>query len=721
MFMLFVLFQSLAIFIRDDDNSELGHFLKNNAIVFILGPVLGSFLKSSFSGNFYLGIADKAIIPLAVGAVLFAIPILLKKYKPSLEYNMNNRLMMLGVFFVIGLLLFAMTPLGDLFRSVGVSGFGIASFTSALHRTIAEQGVTGGMLSQSMGFVASGYPDAIGWLMAIPSAISNALMAIIVGSLNLMLGTDVEYSEKSSSLLLLFVLLFFLSMVYAFYKLITGKEKASLIILFAVIVIPSLLVGIIKAKYTIYAAFMLAAAIAFIFGEASDLISRYLKSAYSEEKAAELSSQVHYVLLVIAGLILLFQFLHNAYAPTILESSFMTRFQDDPMALQGKFSQICDETNDPDVCAAAADPIGYASQGTNYQYNAKLCYLSLVDDVSNLESTDYIILQSRCHRISDYWIESMEWLRYNTVDSRTTSWWDYGHWINYFGLQDTVLRNEHASHDMIKEVAHAYIMGTPEELESFMRNHDSDYALFDTELVSSGSQLGGKYGALNYLACSRNNLTDVGKVPGQSECESNNLWEVIVVPSNAQNHMCTISEHGNRAGVTAYRIVAVQQNGDSVYLQNYPSYCRQPIANQNTEYVCRNYIKLEPAYCVGNVVMADGSNRTGTYYIDKEYPNGDLMLNKGLMVFPTNAKSTYHLGDATALTMLYTNDMIWTENGQVKSGYEDRKGGFYDSNLYRALFLEDVPGFEHAFTSSGGQVKIFRYLDQGNPMAKAIG
>ncbi len=44
----------------------------------------------------------------------------------------------------------------------------------------------------------------------------------------------------------------------------------------------------------------------------------------------------------------------------------------------------------------------------------------------------------------------------------------------------------------------------------------------------------------------------------------------------------------------------------------------------------------------------------------------------------------------------------------VASGYEDRKGKFYDSALYRALFLNDLPGFTQVYSTPTGAVRIYK-------------
>jgi asparagine N-glycosylation enzyme membrane subunit Stt3 len=293
----------------------------------------------------------------------------------------------------------------------------------------------------------------------------------------------------------------------------------------------------------------------------------------------------------------------------------------------------------------------------------------------------------------------MEWIKTNTEPgARITSWWDYGHWINYFGDRNAVIRNEHASTDMIGAVADAYLSSTPSELRAWMLAHDSKYALFDAELILSGNDLGGKYGALNYLSCAYNNETTVAQSPGESACEADQLWETVYVSNNP----CTLSNLTGKTGFTAYRVYA----GSSA-LPDYPSFCMSP-QDQNTLAYCRDIIRAEPAYCAGEVTLADGQRTLATYHLDQTYPNGDLKLNKALMQLPREFPATYHFGPAVEVTLFYTNEPVWFENGQVVSGYEDRKGRFYDSALYRAFFLNDLPGFRQVYASPDGAVKIFK-------------
>ena len=489
--------------------------------------------------------------------------------------------------------------------------------------------------------------------------------------------------------------------------------------LFLSIIMPPLVVGLLKAKYTIYAGVMLAIAIGFTLSAADDLLSERFKALIKDAGNEKISLG----LLVLAALLVL-QFVYHGMAPSLLLGAFQTLYQNNPAALAPKFQAMCTASNDSEVCAAAANPMGYASNGTNSQYSEKLCDLSIfsnysyLNDTSNAPPWEVEAVSYRCQRLADYWVSSMEWIRNSTPNgSRIMSWWDYGHWINFFGQRNAVIRNEQASQLMIGEVAYEYLDGTPEELASYMKNDSIGYALFDIELISSGSQLGGKYGALNYLACAYLNQTDVTRAPGESQCEADHLWETIFVSQNP----CTISTISNKTGLLAYKMyydvfkkdvngqVVLDSNGmpiilDTVYQPYYTTDCENPTDPGIINY-CKTFVKAVPAYCVGSTVLANGQTTYATFDLNQTYPNGDLKLNKAILEYPYSVPQTSHFGPATAVTLFYTNDMIWLENGVVTSGYADRKGDFYDSNIYHALFFDNITGFNEAYTN--GAVKIF--------------
>ena len=745
---IFSLIYGLVLFLKEENSNELKELLKLNGVVFVIGALFGSAI---LKGLFYDGrILTLSIVPAAMILVFLGVLVLLKEktkqYSPKL---------VVGVIIILGLLVI-LSPLGEPLKSIGRSGFGLAQYNSPLYRTIAEQGTAGGFLYSSMGFVAAPYESVGNEIFAPVIALLTAILTPIAGVetaetfvsplnslaellgaalsvlfgiitvivnfafltgvtvINAILGTDVEYSDKGNTVLFLWVFLFALTFVYSLYR--SKGAGIAIPIFFAAVIFPPFLVGIIKAKYTIYSAFFIGAGIAFILGETNNFIrnftgagkeGRILSLEMSEEKRKKYAGYV-----MIFGFALLFLQFYGSVALPLAVSTFTPRYQNDPMAVQEKFQQFCEESGDTTVCSIADDPMSYANLGTNYQYDSRICMLSLLSNYTYYSNPpqnavwEYQAASLRCHRISNYWIESMEWIRDNTEEgSRTISWWDYGHWINFFGQKNAVLRNEHASHTMIGNTAYAYLHGTPEELIEFMKAHDSKYALFDIELVSSGNQLGGKYGALNYLSCAYMNRTDVDQSPGQSSCESEHLWDIVYVPKDPSGRTCTISENQGKTGIIGYNVYIGPRSSED-YTLYYPDFCRGAITDSNILYYCENYIHMEPAYCVGEVTLSDGSKASGTYYLNETYPSGDLKLNKAVLSMPFEASGTYHLGDTYAFTLFYTKDEIWFENGEIVGGYEDAKGEFYDSNLYRAIFVGEIPGFTKVFDN--GAVKIYK-------------
>jgi hypothetical protein len=733
---LFMGLHSIALYLREKDEKELRFLAIMSGIVFIIGPLLGSaILKDLFqSGHPSLNIVVPFLIITAFTALLY----LMKQRLPERQVQW----MALGAILLLGLILFAVTPAGDYIKNAGKSAFGIAEFRFPLQRTIAEQNLAPAALGSTMGFMAEKYTTvasvlltpvtvvlnaiymvtdplnwaasggkseatvalegALGWVLdvvfALFSVLVNIALTVFVALVNAVLGTDVDFAQKEHSLLLLWVFAFWVAAAWSLYRFAKGESNLSLLML--TFIMPAFVVGIIKAKYTIYSAVLLAMAIGFTLSEGHKAAERFIKDEAARRKALR-------AIMIVAFLAVFLQFAHKGFAPSLVWGSTLPLYQNDPQALAPRFQAFCDQTSDPDVCAAAQDPMGYAGKGTNHQYSSKLCLLSVYSNATYVSKPgladpwEQHVASFRCQRISHYWIDSMEWIRDNTEnDSRTTSWWDYGHWINYFGQRNTVLRNEHRSKDMIGAVADGYLDAAPSELKSWMEAHDSRYALFDMELVSSGTTLGGKYGALNYLSCAYNNETTVAKSPGQSQCEAEHLWEIVYISTQG----CTISSLSNKTGAVAYKVYI----GDS-YTPYYPSTCVNPQTTTDLVF-CRDYVKMEPAYCVGEALLATGETMVGTYYMNETYPNGDLKLNKAFLQMPFQY-STSHVGQVTGATLFYTHDSVWFENGAIKSGYEDRKGKFYDSNIYNALFLDTLPGFELAYTSPGGAVKIYEVSD----------
>jgi hypothetical protein len=741
--LIFVAIQSIYLYLKENDLEELKSLIKLNAIVFVIGPL---FSTGILKGFFYNGSFSFFYPLIFLVVIIFAALLFFLRKIVSERLNLDGTLTMIlyvGVLtFIIlaGLVAYFFTPLGVYAKGFISSAISIAQYNVPLDRTIAEQHPAGADLSGSLGFISATYPGGLDILMSIPSAIVNVMIGISITILNFFSGTNIVFTPKANNMLLFWIALFGISLIYSFFR--SLKSKDTLLFLFAAAIFPPLIIGIIKAKYTIYAGFLIAAGIGFIFGEGENIIKSIVKRIEKDENTALQYSQYgFYVLALLAALIILSQFLVSAggFAPIILSQSMKTRFQDDPASFTNKFQSICtnlaakgisEETictqyrnagfamctmYDSSICTVASDPVSYANSGTNNQYNRKLCYYSLISDITNPKQEEMVNADFRCKRLSEYWIETMEWIKDKSPqNSRFTSWWDYGHWTNFFGQRDTVLRNEHRSKFMIGEVAHDYLDGTPVELAAFMKSRDSKYAIFDMELVGSAQSLGGKYGALNYLMCARNNQTDVSKQPGMSQCEADHLWETVIVPRDISANGCTISEMANKTGVIGYKAYwTYDKNVDLLYSPNYPyvsgyACFADALSNKNTVAVCQNFIEVKPAYCIGDVLLANSQPGIGTYLLNETYPNGDLKLNKARVIVSSSYPQTFHLGDVTSINLFYTKDPIFLENGQITDGYDDRKTKFYSSTLYQALFLDDLPGFTKVFETKDLMVKIYK-------------
>ncbi|MFA6214462.1 MAG: hypothetical protein WC717_04265, partial [Candidatus Micrarchaeia archaeon] len=221
---------------------------------------------------------------------------------------------------------------------------------------------------------------------------------------------------------------------------------------------------------------------------------------------------------------------------------------------------------------------------------------------------------------------------------------------------------------------HDYIIGSTEDLIDSMNYFDSRYALFDVELIGGGDAFGGKYGALNYLGCVHEGATSLDEQPGTSQCEYDHSPERIAIPQlQSASNICTISESQMRTGVYAYRL-----GKDAID-------------------------QASPAYCVGQVQLAGGETGYATYYLDRKDLDGDLVMNKGVI------RALSEQDGVTYAEMVYDNRKLWLgANGTAVGGMDDAKTGFYTSNLYKAFYLEELPGFDLVYKSRNGEIKIYR-------------
>lgn len=707
---LFWLAYVLVLFYKNESADGLKSLLELNALFVSVGIIGSAFLGFLFNGGLALSSLLLGLIILALPAGLYIIQI------KKIAFKDRNVAVAIAAFLI---LIFMLSPLAGPIKSMGRSGFAVVEYKTALDRTIAEQGMAGHDFSNEIGFVGANYESIISFffpddnsrnffglivsplliVLGIISSLSNMLLAVLVSAINFILSSNVTYDWKANSFVMLWPAAMTAAAAYHLYeKRKETPEELLVPLLFMAVVFPPFIVGILKAKYTIYAAFFIAGGVAYVFSVAE----RFLKNRKILKE-----SSTGLVLVMVAILILQFFYANLAFGLTI--GNFEIRFQDDPYAAKEKLDAACQQTGDSTICTAAANPMAYAKLGTNYQYNQLLCMITALpgfDYYTDPQKAPHLYKAAalRCHKLSDYWISSMEWIRDSTEkDARITSWWDYGHWINFFGQRNSVLRNEHAYLDMIYRVAYSYTEGNEEDLLKTMQDYGSEYALFDVEILGSSEGFGAKFGALNYLGCVHANRTNVSYWPGQSDCEREKLFEVIYV---SQDKICTISENPRKTGFVASRVYIGPPNGEQKYSVYYPGECVGSITNEQARYFCANYVHLVPVYCVGEVELATGDKMTGTYYLNETYPNGDLRVNKAFLVYPSRLDGAYNQGPLMAFTTVYTKQKVWLENGQIVDGYDDRKTHFYESNIYKALVLDELEGFDKVYDN--GAVKIYK-------------
>ncbi|MFH1448287.1 MAG: STT3 domain-containing protein [Candidatus Micrarchaeota archaeon] len=384
--------------------------------------------------------------------------------------------------------------------------------------------------------------------------------------------------------------LFMLSLLWLVYAFIF--RKSNLAILFIMIIFPIAYVGIQKSKYTLQFGFVLVIAVAALMGEIYTLFSSSLK------KADKRHAQIVYA--SIAAIVL--------FGGSIQPLSDVL-----PTAL----------TFEPADC----DEI----------------YKELVDGGDRRLS--YYIY---CSRIPAYWLDSMDWVRNNVGENnRVISWWDYGHWINFFGDRPCITRNEHSFSDMDLEVANAFVSAGPEGLKQYMIEHNATHALFDLDLV-------GKWGALKYLSCVYNNQTDMSKGPTASDCDRVYDFESVFIPTEP-----TVEES-----------CIIKGNGGAM-----------PIAVSSFGMV----------YCITEV-ESNGMRFPVLYNTDQTNPPNNFdpsnaTVNRGVLVMPQGVNMD---GRVYARYMVLYPD-VWYDG---VSGFPDRKGKAYDSNFYKGFFLGELEGFE---------------------------
>jgi len=280
-----------------------------------------------------------------------------------------------------------------------------------------------------------------------------------------------------------------------------------------------------------------------------------------------------------------------------------------------------------------------------------------------------------CMTIPDYWLNSMEWIKNNSGPNgpRTLSWWDYGHWINWFGNSNAVLRNDNAFPEMDYNVAALFIMTSsdgfgPKALEEYMNKVQAKYILLDQDLIF-------KWGALDFLGCVFTNRTNMSfafqqgekqGVPyliGTSKCEEEHSPVYVLIPIN----ITSTSQLCSRDSIKAYTTTS-------------QTFCFKPTQNEYNQTSIGDFFTdtgrkvnaiAPPAFCT----------------IQK---TGGLYYYQCMLLY-------YSLDDPTATK-------------------------YYNSTFYRLFFMGNLSGFKQVFPSkselqdlsnglSFAPVRIFEFVN----------
>lgn len=686
------------------------------------GAFVGSFLQGVYMQNF----ASFLTGPFMMVSGAFAFMLFCHFVPPRLNLDSRRSMQVVGVSALLALGVFFLTPAGVFIKNEIKSYVGNVDFKTALERTIAEQNLAGETFEGEAGFLAyvpSAHKDD--WLSMPLSGVASFFTSI--GNFgfkasdmifNFLVGMRQITSLKQDSIWFVFLVIAVFAMLLRHFVRKDDREVPSVMLLILAVLLPVMYVGMNKIKFTVFAGVAIAIIAPIAIAECERFFAwlfrrkeapvveepdynpyygkKLKKKVESPPKKPLLPDISKYVAPVFAVIMLLTVYLQFAgplpYAYILMQKTFEPRYQDDPVAVAPIAAKLCSDLKSRNVpeaqiaalCSAGKSPETFANT-TNGQFNTDVCWLAQMTADELLPGNDPASQKRaaeaassarfRCTRIADYWISSMEWMKANVnSSSRITSWWDYGHWTNYFGNAKTVLRNEHASKGMIGRVAHDFLIGSTQDLIDSMNYFDSEYVLFDIEIIGN-NPFGGKYGALNYLGCVHEGATSLDEQPGTSLCEFQHSPERLAILLSKEGQ-CLISESQQLKGAPAYQML---QNG----------------------------ISDVPTYCIGTFKIATGDAITATYYYDKRDANGDLILSRGF-VRPIQTE-----GDAVYAEVVYENSPVWPQNGTFVDGMADAKTDFYKSNLYKGFFLKQLPGFDLVYDTN--EIKIYRLKDfKGN-------
>jgi len=107
--------------------------------------------------------------------------------------------------------------------------------------------------------------------------------------------------------------------------------------------------------------------------------------------------------------------------------------------------------------------------------------------INNLDAPPTILTGATSHPPVNDWLETMEWIKYNTPEnSKIASWWDYGYWITTLSDRTTYVDNATLNTKEIKKMA-TILMSSPDDSWQMLKEMDADYVLVFLSAQDIGS------------------------------------------------------------------------------------------------------------------------------------------------------------------------------------------------------------------------------------------
>ena len=610
-------------------------FVRTNAMV-VAGAGLGSLLFSFYTqGDRFVFFSPNLII--LVLAFLFSAGLFyFEKFKPAKSHR--PRLKYLAILSVIVLVVLLITPLAGSIIDLLKGQLGSAFARGALGKTIQEEGATSeAFFSPSFGILnpplllllAATLASVVAILSLVSKGHRNyAIVLGVVAALFLFLNTAVDailkFVAKGIGVADLIAFVDFFASSDVFIYLLVGllatavyylysEHRSRTSLLFMLIFFPVAYIGLNKVKFLLHLGIAVSLAFGFVLGESLRAFEMIAKALNLQDLQKASKYALALVLIIGIGVV----FTEAQTVPNSLNELGFTRIPSD-WVLPSELS--------PSFTGTPVSAMGWLYHNTNR-----------LDPLT----------QSAC-------TQKFGW------ECRVLSWWDYGHWITFFGDSNSVLDPNNLYGDFDHEVARAFVNGNPADLAYTMKFHRGTHVLVDSDLI-------GKWGALVFLSgtCSKQNSPTCPETPeidwrggtGQSNYEVSHYFEYL-----------TVSQENCPTSASAIPMPLLKSSFG-------PSYCAD---NENLYLLTQN--GLAPGF-QRKFVVAQAPNTI-------ENPD-------------SNTSYLVPIGQGTFLNL------------NPDLSFAGMNNTVFNSAFTRLFFFEKLPGFKLVFRSPNGAVRIFEYLGQG--------